>query len=233
VYQGETSAFWGNKPRGEPSGKLPPSTFVNFLQNHDQIGNRPFGDRLETLASEKEIEAALAVTLLSPMIPMLFMGEEWGSKAPFPFFCDFEGDLANAVRRGRKREYKWAYEKYGDEVPDPLEPSTLESAVLDWRTPDTPPGAKRLALVRELLAIRRREITPRLAGASFGAAHVADNSLLTANWGMGDGATLFLIANLSPREIANGSPRAAGTPIWGGEPGNGLPPWSVFWRIGG
>jgi maltooligosyltrehalose trehalohydrolase len=233
VYQGETSAFWGNKPRGEPSGKLPPSTFVNFLQNHDQIGNRPFGDRLETLASEKEIEAALAVTLLSPMIPMLFMGEEWGSKAPFPFFCDFEGDLANAVRRGRKQEYKWAYEKYGDEVPDPLEPSTLESAVLDWRTPDTPPGAKRLALVRELLAIRRREITPRLAGASFGAAHVADDSLLTANWGMGDGATLFLIANLSPREIANGSPRAAGTPIWGGEPGNGLPPWSVFWRIGG
>ena len=84
-----------------------------------------FGDRLETLASATAIEAALAVTLLSPMIPMLFMGEEWGSKAPFPFFCDFEGDLADAVRHGRKQEYEWAYEKYGDEVPDPLEPSTL------------------------------------------------------------------------------------------------------------
>ena len=93
-----------------------------------------FGDRLETLASAKEIEAALAVTLLSPMIPMLFMGEEWGSKVPFPFFCDFEGDLADAVRNGRKQEYKWAYEKYGDEVPDPLELSTFESAVLDWQT---------------------------------------------------------------------------------------------------
>jgi maltooligosyltrehalose trehalohydrolase len=231
VYQGETSAFWGNKPRGEPSGRLPPSTFVNFLQNHDQIGNRPFGDRLETLASEKEIEAALAVMLLSPMIPMLFMGEEWGSKAPFPFFCDFDGDLADAVRRGRKQEYKWAYEKFGDEVPDPLTPSTFESAALDWQTPDTPTGARRLTLVRELLATRRREIAPRLAGASFGAAHAADEGLLTANWRMGDGDTLFLVANLSPQEIANLSPRA-GAPIWGGESGDRLPPWSVFWRIG-
>jgi len=233
VYQGETSAFWGNKPRGEPGGRLPPSTFVNFLQNHDQIGNRPFGDRLETLTSEKEIEAALAVTLLSPMIPMLFMGEEWGSKVPFPFFCDFEGDLADAVRNGRKQEYKWAYEKYGDEVPDPLELSTFESAVLDWPTADTPPGARRLTLVRELLATRRREITPRLAGASFGTAHAADDGILTANWRMGDGAMLFLTANLSPQEIANGSPRATGTPIWGGEAGDRFPPWSVFWRIGG
>ena len=232
VYQGETSTFWGNKPRGEPSGKLPPSTFVNFLQNHDQIGNRPFGDRLETLASEKEIEAALAVTLLSPMIPMLFMGEEWGSKAPFPFFCDFDGDLANAVRHGRKQEYKWAYEKYGDEVPDPLAPSTFESAVLDWQTADTPTGTRRLTLVRELLATRRREIVPRLAGASFGAARATDDGLLTANWRMNDGSTLFLFANLSPQELVNTSPRA-GTPIWGGERGGRLPPWSVFWRIEG
>jgi maltooligosyltrehalose trehalohydrolase len=171
------------------------------------------------------------VTLLSPMIPMLFMGEEWGSKAPFPFFCDFDGDLADAVRRGRKQEYKWAYEKFGDEVPDPLTPSTFESAALDWQTPDTPTGARRLTLVRELLATRRREIAPRLAGASFGAAHAADEGLLTANWRMGDGDTLFLVANLSPQEIANLSPRA-GAPIWGGESGDRLPPWSVFWRIG-
>ena len=111
--------------RGEPSGTLAPTAFVNFLQNHDQIGNRALGDRLESTADRQAIEAALAITLLAPMIPMLFMGEEWGSKAPFPFFCDFEGDLAEAVRQGRRREFAGAYAKYGDEVPDPLEPSTF------------------------------------------------------------------------------------------------------------
>jgi maltooligosyltrehalose trehalohydrolase len=233
VYQGEVSAFWGDKPRGEPSGKLPPATFVGFLQNHDQIGNRPLGDRLETLASPEQIEAALAVTLLAPMVPMLFMGEEWGSKLPFPFFCDFEGDLAQAVRNGRKREYKWAYDKYGDEVPDPLDPATFRSAILDWDTRDAPAGAKRLALVRKLLGIRRRDIAPRLPGASFGTAHAHDDGLLTASWRMGDRTMLHLIANLSAREIANPSPRLDVATVWGGVPGDRLPPWSVFWRIGG
>jgi maltooligosyltrehalose trehalohydrolase len=233
AYQGEISVFWGNKPRGEPSGHLAPVTFVNFLQNHDQVGNRPFGDRLESLASPEQIEAALAVTLLAPDIPMLFMGEEWGSKVPFPFFCDFEGDLAQAVRKGRLQEYKWAYDRYGDEVPDPLDAGTFESAKLDWETRLAPGGAKRLALVRELLATRRREITPRLSGARFGEAGVADDGLLSATWRMGDGATLRLIANLSANEISPHAAHDSGTPIWGGVPGEQLPPWSVVWRIGG
>jgi maltooligosyltrehalose trehalohydrolase len=231
VYQGETSHFWGNKPRGEPSGRLSPVTFVNFLQNHDQIGNRALGDRLETLTAPEKIEAALAVTLLAPMVPMLFMGEEWGSKKPFPFFCDFHGDLANAVRKGRRQEYAWAYAKYGDEVPDPLDPATLQSAVLDWDS-RTPEQEARLSLVRDLLRLRQTDIVPRLAGASFGDAKADDNGLLTARWRMGDGTALHLIANLSDRDIA--SPKdITGTPIWGGEPGDRLPPWSVFWRIGG
>jgi maltooligosyltrehalose trehalohydrolase len=233
VYQGEVSEFWGGQPRGEPSGKLAPSTFVNFLQNHDQIGNRPLGDRLESLAEPKPIEAGLAVTLLAPMIPMLFMGEEWGSKAPFPFFCGFEGELAEAVRNGRRQEYGWAYAKYGDEVPDPLDPETFRSAILDWPSCVTPAGDKRLALVRELLAIRRREIVPRLAGAVFGDANAHDNGLLTASWRMGDGTTLNLTANLSSADLTRPAPQTPATPIWGGEAGEHLSPWSVFWRIGG
>ncbi len=233
VYQGEISKFWGGKHRGEPSGKLAPSAFVNFLQNHDQIGNRPFGDRLEALADPKGIEAALAITLLAPMTPMLFMGEEWGSKAPFPFFCDFQGDLANAVRNGRHKEYAWAYAEYGDEVPDPLDPATFQSAVLDWQSRNRVAGQKRLALVQNLLTIRRREITPRLAGAIFGDARADDSGLLNASWHMGDGKALRLIANLSPNEIAYSSNNATGAPIWGGEFGNSIPPWSTFWRMGG
>jgi maltooligosyltrehalose trehalohydrolase len=231
VYQGEPAPFWGNKKRGEPSGALPPTSFVNFLQNHDQVGNRPFGDRLEKIAPREGIEAAFAVTLLSPNIPMLFMGEEWGSKTPFPFFCDFRGGLAEAVRKGRREEYKWAYETYGDEVPDPLMSTTFKSAKLDWGARDSPAGAQRSALVRELLAGRAREIVPRLKGTAFGEAHAADNGLLTAHWRMGDGATLRLIANLSSSEVANAS-RSFGKAIWGGDAGERLPPWSVFWRIG-
>jgi maltooligosyltrehalose trehalohydrolase len=231
VYQGEPAPFWGNKNRGEPSGALPPTTFVNFLQNHDQVGNRPFGDRLEAIAPREGIEAALAVTLLCPTIPMLFMGEEWGSKTPFPFFCDFKGALAEAVRKGRREEYKWAYEKFGDEVPDPLMSTTFKLAKLDWGKRDSPEGAQRLALVRELLAVRAREIVPRLKGATFGGADAAGTGLLSAHWHMGDGKMLRLVANLSESEIA-GAPAQAGTTIWGGEPGNRLPPWSVVWRIG-
>ena len=128
---------------------------------------------------------------------MLFMGEEWGSKAPFPFFCDFQGDLAEAVREGRRREFAGAYAKYGDEIPDPLARLDLSIRRAGLGARDQPPGRKRLALVQELLPIRQREIVPRLAGAAFGDAQAADNGLLTAIWRMGDGATLRLMANLS------------------------------------
>ncbi len=232
-YQGEASVHRGGQSRGEPSGKLAPAAFVNFLQNHDQIGNRPLGDRLESQARADAIEAALAVTLLAPTIPMLFMGEEWGSTVPFPFFCDFQGDLADAVREGRRREYAWAYAKYGDEVPDPLDRSTFQSAVLDWDSRNQAAGKKRLALVQALVGVRRREIIPRLAGARFGNANAADNGLLTAHWRMGDGTTLQLVANLSDRELAHASHQVDGSQLWGGEVGETMQPWAVFWRLGG
>jgi maltooligosyltrehalose trehalohydrolase len=170
------------------------------------------------------------VTLLSPMPPMLFMGEEWGSKAPFPFFCDFHGDLAEAVRRGRRREYGWAYERYGDEVPDPLAPATFQSAVLDWQSIDSPAGQERLALVQRLLKLRQREIVPRLANASFGEARAEDNGLLTASWIMGDGRKLHLLANPSDAEIKR--PTTPGRrPIWGEDASDHLRPWSVVFLL--
>jgi maltooligosyltrehalose trehalohydrolase len=230
AYQGEPSAHRGGQLRGEPSGKLAPTAFVNFLQNHDQIGNRALGDRLESLVSPEAIEAALAITLLAPAIPMLFMGEEWGSKTPFPFFCDFQGDLAQAVRQGRRREYAFAYAAHGDEVPDPLEASTLQSAVLDWGARNQETGQKRLALVQQLLAIRTREIVPRLAGAAFGDAAASDQGLVTAHWRMGDGATLKLLANLSTGALT-GEYQLTGTRLWGGLSGGPIPPWSVVWRL--
>jgi maltooligosyltrehalose trehalohydrolase len=226
AYQGEASEHRGGQARGEKSGELPPIAFVNFLQNHDQIGNRPFGDRLEALAKPEAIKAALAVTLLAPTIPMLFMGEEWGSKIPFPFFCDFKGGLAEAVRKGRRDEYAWAYRKFGNDVPDPLSEATFRSAILDWENRD---NSERLALVAKLLAIRRRHIMPRLAGARFGEAHAADNGLLNANWHLG-GARLWLTANLSDHALSGQPKENLATPIWG-EAADTMKPWSVLWRM--
>jgi maltooligosyltrehalose trehalohydrolase len=231
VYQGEPSAFRGHD-RGEPSGHLAPTAFINFLQNHDQIGNRALGDRLESAADPRAIEAALAVLLLAPSIPMLFMGEEWGSKAPFPFFCDFGGDLADAVRKGRRVELAWAYEEYGDEVPDALDRSSRDSAVLGWDESKAPAAQKRLTLVRDLLKVRRQEIVPRLANAAFGEASADESRLLAARWRMGDGATLQLLANLSDQAISHAPEKPAGTLIWGSELGDSVPPWTVLWRIG-
>jgi malto-oligosyltrehalose trehalohydrolase len=232
VYQGEASPYRDGQPRGEPSGALAPAAFVNFLENHDQIGNRALGDRIEANVAADAIEAALAVLLLAPGIPMLFMGEEWGSQVPFPFFCGFEGELADAVRNGRRKEYAWAYSKYGDDVPDPLALSTFQSAVLDWPSMNQGAGKQRLALVRELLAIRRREIIPRLAGATFGDAHAAENGLLKAHWRMGDGASLRLQANLSKAEVGREPCDAGGTKIWGDDAGKTMRPWSVVWLLG-
>jgi 1,4-alpha-glucan branching enzyme len=201
---------------------------LNFLQNHDQIGNRPLGERLQ--ADDAAIAAALAITLLAPMVPLLFMGEEWGSCRPFPFFCDFRGDLADAVRQGRRAEFKSAYESHGDDIPDPLAEETFRSAILDWETCATPAGQRRLALVRDLLRTRHAIIVPRLAGAAFGTAQWDDN-VLTAEWRLGDASRLFLVANLSGEKTPPPRP-PAGMPIWGGSPCETLPAWSVFWSIG-
>lgn len=225
AYQGEPSAHRDNAVRGEPSGALSPAAFVNFIQNHDQIGNRALGDRIA--AQPAAIEAALAITLLAPMVPMLFMGEEWGATSPFPFFCDFQGDLAKAVRKGRRREYAKAYEAFGDDVPDPLDRSTFTSAKLDWQELQSRGGQRRYELVRKLLTLRRRHIVPHLQTASFGEASFEPDGTLFASWNL-DGHLLTLTANLSSEPSAKETPRGEHM-IWG-EPGT-FAPWGVCWTM--
>ena len=150
---------------------------------------------------------------------------------PFPFFCDFKGGLAAAVRTGRRREYGWAYTIHGHAVPDPLASATFRSTRLDWEARGSGGCRERLALVRKLLSIRQREIVPRLEGAAFGRAHSRDDGLLVAHWRMGDGTTLELSANLSAAEIIHQATEVKATSIWGTDPGGILPPWSVFCQI--
>ncbi|CAM5457076.1 Malto-oligosyltrehalose trehalohydrolase OS=Afipia felis OX=1035 GN=treZ PE=3 SV=1 [Afipia felis] len=225
AYQGEPSMHRDNAPRGEPSGNLSPAAFINFIQNHDQIGNRALGDRL--VASPAAVEAALAITLLAPMPPLLFMGEEWGATAPFPFFCDFQGELAKAVRDGRRREFSTAYAAFGDDVPDPLDRSTFIRAKLDWRQLQSPEGQRRHDLVCKLLTLRCMHIVPRLHAASFRKAHAESRGALFASWTLDD-QLLTLTANLSSEPGATETPRSEHV-IWG-EPGL-LGPWGVRWTV--
>ena len=162
---------------------------------------------------------------------MMFMGEQWGSTAPFPFFCEFKGDLAKAIRAGRRREFAGAYAKYGDDIPDPLDVQTFRSAILDWQDCETPSGLRRLDLVRQLLAVRHREIVPRLADAQFGDATASDGKLMTAYWRLGSRSRLTLVANLCETAVARRNPSSGGTILWGSDFTDVFPPWAVCWKI--
>jgi maltooligosyltrehalose trehalohydrolase len=232
IYQGDASRHRKGAIRGERSRHLPPAAFVNFIQNHDQIGNRAFGERLTALAQPEAIDAALAVTLLAPFPPLLFMGEEWGATQPFPFFCDFTGDLADAVRRGRAAEFEGQFKDLPADkpIPDPLAAETFRSAMLDWDELDRKPHAARLALVRALLAKRQEFVVPLAAkmDGDCGSAEFA-GAVLRASWRCRDGQSLALIANLSDSPTEASSASANAQPVWGGGFAGSLAPWAVHW----
>jgi 1,4-alpha-glucan branching enzyme len=189
------------------------------------------GDRLTGKIADAPLAAALAITLVAPMPPLLFMGEEWGATTPFPFFCDFPEPLASAVRKGRREEFKTAYAAIGEAIPDPLAEETFRSAKLDWNARASRDGRRRLALVHELLAVRRREVTPHCATARFGAAH-HHGGVLQAHWPLAEDRSLSLLANLSDATVQRPSRVRSGRPIWGREPASALAPWAVFWSVG-
>ncbi|HSA82328.1 MAG TPA: malto-oligosyltrehalose trehalohydrolase [Geminicoccaceae bacterium] len=243
VYQGDVSHYRDGARRGQPSGHLPPTAFVAFLQNHDQIGNRAFGERLADLAEFEAVKTMQAVLLLAPNIPLLFMGEEWGATQPFCFFTDFHDELADAVREGRRREFQkfpeFASEEARAHIPDPNALSTFEASRLDWSVPEQPEHAEWLDLVRELLRIRRDIIVPRLAGVRGGAAEatlIADAGL-QVSWTLGDGSCLRLIANLGSEKLV-GFVLPEGELIFESRPGliaeigqGELPGWSLAWSL--
>ncbi|TNC74248.1 malto-oligosyltrehalose trehalohydrolase [Rubellimicrobium roseum] len=209
AYQGEVAPQTG-EPRGRPSGHLQPDAFVDFLQNHDQVGNRAYGERLAALTGAPMLRALRAILLLSPHVPLLFMGEEHGETRPFCFFTDYRGDLADAVREGRRREFAGfaAFAGTGDEglahIPDPNAESTFLASKLDWSRRAGPEGQAELAEVRALLGLRRQRIVPHLAGVEPGCGTVLshEDGALAVDWRL-NGALLKLRANLGaiPRAL--------------------------------
>jgi malto-oligosyltrehalose trehalohydrolase len=207
AYQGEVSRHRRGRRRGEPSAALPGAAFVAFLQNHDHVGNQPFGTRLSARTSEASLHAAVTIVLLSPQIPLLFMGEEWSSGRPFLFFCDFEPGLADAVREGRRREFthfpELRDEAARERIPDPTQLSTFQMSQLDWAEPDERDHAQWLARYRRLLAIRTHEVVPRLRGMpAFAGSYLAPGAQnIDVEWRLGDRSRLRLIANFAAERI--------------------------------
>lgn len=203
IYQGEPSAYRDGTKRGTPSAALPPTAFVLFLQNHDQVGNRAFGQRLTTLARAEALEAAIALQLLCPQTPLAFMGEDQASQSPFLFFTDHNPDLAKAVREGRRREFA-RFAQFSDpqqlkRIPDPNAPETFERS---RSVPHSADAERRENLYRRLLALRCSEIVPRLDGALALDANAVGPAAVLARWRMGDGAVLVLASNLGGEAAA-------------------------------
>ncbi|MGD9880706.1 MAG: malto-oligosyltrehalose trehalohydrolase [Reyranella sp.] len=189
AYQGDPSIHRDGRPRGTPSADLAPTKFIVFLQNHDQIGNRPLGDRLARLADRDALKAAVALQLLAPCIPLIFMGEETFDERPFLFFTDFHGELATAVREGRRREFRHFAGFASEKISDPNARESFECCRVT-ATGDS-------GFYRTLLALRRSAIVPRLEGARAIDAQVIGPGAVEGRWRLGDGSLLTIAANLS------------------------------------
>jgi len=243
AYQGEASNYRNGESRGESTAGLPSTAFVSFLQNHDQIGNRAFGERIIKLADGRAVRAAAAIFLLAPSPPLLFMGEEFGAETPFLFFCDFEKDLAAAVTAGRRNEFAH-FARFNDpaereRIPDPNAASTFESSRLDWSEVSQPSHRDWLRFYRSLLKIRCQHIVPRLsAGCVVNADYgVFGDRGISADWKFADRSKLILMANLGT-ELLTGVPFPASQAIYSSEEVTAdtlkqgvLPTWSVAWFL--
>ncbi len=203
AFQGEPTAFWG-RPRGTPSGDLPAERFVVFAQNHDQVGNRPRGERLGALVPPEAAKLAAAITLAAPAVPLLFMGEEYGERAPFQFFTSFlDGALAEAVRRGRAADltrFGWS-----DGGPDPGSPETFAASRLNHALALAPNHAALREWYRSWLELRRTHPALGARGKARARAELdASGAVLTLARGAAEGREIRLVANLSaePRAFA-------------------------------
>ena len=243
VYQGDWSTY-RRRPRGERSTGLPPTAFVSFLQNHDQVGNRAMGERLSALVPPAALRAATVVLLLAPALPLIFMGQEWAAPEPFLFFSDLGPDLGPAVSEGRRREFA-RFPEYADptaraRIPDPQSPETYARSVLDWSRRDAPPHDEWLALHRRLLAVRRREIAPLLSGEAppVARARTVGATGVDVEWTFPGSRVLRLVANLGASSVPHRGP----DPTWGrclhasglaGDRWEALPPWCAACYLAG
>ncbi|WJR65360.1 malto-oligosyltrehalose trehalohydrolase [Neorhizobium sp. CSC1952] len=204
IHQGEPSP--DGEAHGEPSGHLPPTAFINFLQNHDQVGNRAFGERLISLTDPRMLRVMTAILLLSPQVPLLFMGEDYGETQGFRFFSDYQGVLARETWDNRINEAA----NFGgipegvsrpEDIADPNLVDTFERSKLRWEHVRRPEGRAFRGRFRELIAKRREHVVPGLRSAPPRSGEMldAEPGVIAVDWRLAD-RILQLRANLSEQE---------------------------------
>lgn len=197
VYDGQPSAFRG-RPHGTPTRDLPAEQFVVCAQDHDQVGNRAQGERLGALVGFEALKVAAAAVLLSPNVPLLFMGEEYGEPSPFLYFASFEDQgLGEAVRRGRREEF--ARFAWSGEIPDPQAPAAFERSRLHWELQDRVPHRPLWSYYRELIRLRHAYRVLGPGGKRHLAARPAGEGKVLEIWRRyGRGEAAVLLFNLGP-----------------------------------
>jgi malto-oligosyltrehalose trehalohydrolase len=241
AFQGDYSEYH-RETRGEPSRDLPPTAFISFLQNHDQVGNRALGERITQLVPPHKVKTAMEILLLGPQPPLLFMGEEFAASSPFLYFCDYKGDLAAAVTEGRRSEFtrfaRFSSSEVRESIPDPNLESTFLRSKLDWNSLQQKVHVDWLHFYRELLALRQNKVVPRLGGSAATRCEASRGSqrALSVDWIFEDGARLELRANVGEETVRISVP--AGSPFYISSEEtasvfrqHALPPWSVVWSL--
>jgi maltooligosyltrehalose trehalohydrolase len=192
AYTGQHSPH-RNRSHGAPADDVPPESFVVCVQNHDQVGNRAFGDRLPALVDPSALRLAAGLLLCSPHTPLLFMGEEYGETRPFLYFTSHgDPELVDAVRAGRKREF--AKFEWGADPPDPQALETFERSRLDPRVREQPFNAGLEAWYRRLIALRKD--TTFSSARNTARCELIDAATVCLT--LGDPADIFVVASLSP-----------------------------------
>ncbi|HEU5001584.1 MAG TPA: malto-oligosyltrehalose trehalohydrolase [Actinomycetota bacterium] len=196
VYDGRVSRFRGRR-HGRPFDGVAGRSFVGFVQNHDQVGNRAVGDRLAALVPIGRLKIAAALVVLSPFVPMVFMGEEWGASTPFQYFTDHrDPELGAAVSSGRRREFAAFAGMSPDEIPDPQDPATFERSKLRWAELGEPAHGQLLTWHRSLLELRRS--LPDLAGGPLSAVEASCRDDAEERWIRMRRGAVEVAANLGP-----------------------------------
>ena len=192
-------------PRGTDPAGLPARCFVVCIQNHDQIGNRAFGERLSHQIDPAAFRAASALLLCAPQTPLIFMGQEWAASSPFQYFTDHDEELGALVTEGRRREFRH-FHAYNDpnirtRIPDPQAESTFQTAKLNWEERDQEPHAATLRLYRDLLSLRKFDPAMR-AGGTHDATAPAEGAVALRRTASGGGQELLALVALRPGVVA-------------------------------
>jgi maltooligosyltrehalose trehalohydrolase len=239
IFEGSQRRDGGARKVVRPAPAQPLSALVNFAHNHDQVGNRARGERLSELVPAEASGLATLLALLTPAIPMLFFGEEWGAPEPFLYFADWEGELREAVRAGRKREFGHGH---AEDLPDPCSSETFDRSRPDPRGAQSAHGRARRQEVRAALAARREWITPRqpqLLAGKHSAQRIGERGL-SVQWRYEDGRMLCLELNLGAEPLqveAQHLGPVEAQPVFAhrwpaGTPRGTWPPYAARWSIG-